>query len=139
MLNENQLIEILRTNFDFFFELYYGIDEELDTIYLLYGNFGFFAKELINFYKLRTYKHYDNFDELIEAYYSEKNNIEDDIKKLFSLIDELYSYGDSFINDILNTCIFVALRETDYGYNLARDHLSKDAYNHFLEISKRVI
>lgn len=113
-------------------------DEE-DDIYLIYGAFGSFMLDVINLYMLddRAPKNYFNCD--VKGLYKNKDLLEKEINNFFSYIDKLFNYGENNVIDILNTCVFEALMGNDYSYNLARKFLSKETYNHYLEIPKRVL
>ncbi|MER1696066.1 hypothetical protein KC990_16150, partial [Proteus mirabilis] len=71
--------------------------------------------------------------------YKDKDILIKEIKNIFSFVDDLFLYQGDDVKDILNTCIFEAIMGSDYSYNLARKYLSKETYNHYLEITKRVI
>lgn len=71
--------------------------------------------------------------------YKNSDSAESEIYKIFSFIDGVFLGSDKSMRDVLNTCIFEALMGNDYSYNLSRKYFSKETYNHYLEITKRVI
>lgn len=125
----------LKDKFPVFKETYDGDDE----IYLIYGAFGMFTLDVINLFVLGCNSPQNYFySDLKKFYKTEKSRLEE-VKKIFSYVDEKFIGCNYEIKDILNTCIFEAWMGNDYSYNLARKYLSKETYNHYLEVTKRVI
>ncbi|MBD2815629.1 hypothetical protein ID850_12810 [Xenorhabdus sp. Flor] len=131
----DSIITELKNRFPCFDRTYDGDDD----IYLIYGAFGSYVLDVINLYSSNENVPRNYFYVDIKGFYKEKDCLDMEIKSFFNFIDELFSYKDELINDVLNTCIFGALIGNDYSYNLARKYLNKEVYNHYLEITKRVI
>ncbi|HEJ9635281.1 hypothetical protein JEP69_16225 [Proteus mirabilis] len=122
-----------------FFPVFREIHGEHDGIYLIFGGFGTFFADLINLYGSGKVDEKSYFSQNIASIYKDKDILIKEIKNIFSFVDDLFLYQGDDVKDILNTCIFEAIMGSDYSYNLARKYLSKETYNHYLEITKRVI
>ncbi|MEX0445194.1 hypothetical protein [Xenorhabdus sp. SGI246] len=134
-MKDYELVNKLQELFPVFSETYDGDDH----VYMVFGGLGSYFSDLMDLYgsdkiEFRSY-YYSN----VESFYKDRNILINEIKNIFIFIDELYSYEDNVIRDLLNTCILEAIIGSDYSYNLARKYLSKETYNHYLEICKRVI
>lgn len=110
-----------------------------DDIYLVYGAFGSFFLDMINIYMADVESCQNYFYFNLNQVYENSGSVEGEIYKIFSFIDREFFRGNESMRDVLNTCIFEALIGNDYSYNLARKYFSKETYNHYLEITKRVI
>ncbi|QHM73339.1 hypothetical protein C7M51_03686 [Mixta intestinalis] len=110
-----------------------------DDVYLTYGAFGSFILDLINIYMSDVKSSQNYFYSNLKQIYKNRDYVEREIYKIFSFIDEIFLGDDKSMRDVLNTCIFEALMGNDYSYNLSRKYFSKETYNHYLEVTKRVI
>ncbi|AFI89106.1 hypothetical protein EXT68_19660 [Pectobacterium parmentieri] len=130
-MKKNELVNVLRARFPLF-----ANTNDDDDVYLLYGSFGSFFIDLINlrFFNRCDIRYYFYSD--VELIYKDVSLLDEEIKKIYYFIDELYLIFDSEIADVLNTCIFEAIMDSDFSYDLARKYLSKEAYNHYVEITK---
>ncbi len=136
-MNEKLLINNLYKEFPIFYDICDPIIGMENNVYHIYGNFGLFFSDLITLYIVKKidYREYHGDFELSQLY--DASMLEIEIKKVFNFINKMY-LNESNI-DILNTCIFEAILGNDYSYNLARKFLSKNAYNHYLNICKRTL
>ncbi|KOC87678.1 DUF7674 family protein [Winslowiella iniecta] len=121
------------------FPVFDGTYDGEDDVYLAYGSFGSFILDLINIYMSDVKASQNYFYYNLKKMYKNSDSVESEIYKIFSFIDEIFLGGDKSMRDVLNTCIFEALMGNDYSYNLSRKYFSKETYNHYLEITKRVI
>lgn len=128
-------IDELKERFPTFEETYDGEDDP----YLIYGAFGSYALDIINIFMLGEDAPQNYFYSNLRARGLNEDSIRTEVVKIFNYIDELFFEKNSDLQDILNTCFFEALMGNDYSYNLARKYFSKDTYNHYLEVTKRVI
>jgi hypothetical protein len=128
-------IDELKERFPTFEETYDGEDDP----YLIYGAFGSYALDIINIFMLDEDAPQNYFYSNLRERGLNKDSIRTEVVKIFNYIDELFLKKNSDLQDILNTCLFEALMGNDYSYNLARKYFSKDTYNHYLEVTKRVI
>lgn len=133
-MKKNDLINMLRDKFPLFSQT-----NDDDDVYLLYGSFGSFFIDLINLRFLNKCEPRNYFYSNVEVIYKNKEVIDNEIERICLFIDELYLGSDNEVHDVLNTCLFEAMMGNDFSYNLARKLLSKETYNHYLEITKRVI
>ncbi|PHM35790.1 hypothetical protein Xmau_04449 [Xenorhabdus mauleonii] len=132
-MTNDELIDKLKEFSPKFLETSY----EDEGVYLVFGGFGSFFSDLINLYGSGKVEPRSYFYSNVENSYNDNEVLIKEIKNIFEFIDELFSIQDDGVRDILNTCIFEAIMGSDYSYNLARKYLSKKAYNHYLEITKR--
>ncbi|CDG19404.1 DUF7674 family protein [Xenorhabdus doucetiae] len=132
-MTNDELIDKLKELFPVFFGTYDGDD----AVYLVFGSFGSFFSDLINLYGSGNVEPRSYFYSNIENSYKNNEVLIKEIENIFGFIDKLFSFQDDGVRDILNTCIFEAIMGSDYSYNLARKYLSKETYNHYLEITKR--
>ncbi|WP_380184774.1 hypothetical protein [Kalamiella sp. sgz302252] len=131
----NAAVHKLKERFPVFDETYDGEDD----VYLMYGAFGSFSLDVINLYMLDFTSPQNYFYCDLKKIYRDADLVENEINKIFLFIDEMFLLNDESMNDVLNTCIFESLMGNDYSYNLSRKYFSKDTYNHYLEVTKRVI
>lgn len=128
-------IDELKERFPTFQETYDGEDNP----YLIYGAFGSYALDIINIFMLDEDAPQNYFYSNLREGDLNEDSIRTEVVKIFNYIDELFFEKNSDLQDILNTCLFEALMGNDYSYNLARKYFSNDTYNHYLEVTKRVI
>ncbi|MEQ1977411.1 hypothetical protein [Xenorhabdus sp. SGI240] len=134
-MTNDELIDKLNKSFPLFRETYDGDD----GIYLVFGGFGSFFADLINLYGSGKVEPRNYFYSDVELIYNDDKLLIKEINNIFEFVDDLFFNQDDEVKDILNTSIFEAIMGSDYSYNLARKYLSKETYNHYLEITKRVI
>lgn len=128
-------IDELKERFPTFEETYDGEDDP----YLIYGAFGSYTLDIINIFMLDEDAPQNYFYSNLRGGIFNEDSIRKEVVKIFNYIDEIFLKKNSDLEDILNTCLFEALMGNDYSYNLARKYFSKDTYNHYLEVTKRVI
>jgi len=128
-------IDELKERFPTFEETYDGEDDP----YLIYGAFGSYALDIINIFMLDEDAPQNYFYSNLREGDLNENSIRTEVVKIFNYIDELFFEKNSDLQDILNTFLFEALMGNDYSYNLARKYFGNDTYNHYLEVTKRVI
>ncbi|WP_323660686.1 hypothetical protein [Pectobacterium versatile] len=133
-MKNNELVSVLKEKFPLFSQT-----NDDDDMYLLYGSFGSFFIDLINFQFINRCEPRNYFYGNVEVIYKNKELIDKEIEEIFLFIDEVYLNSDCDVRDVLNTCVFEAMMGNDFSYNLARKFLSKETYNHYLEITKRVV
>ncbi|MEQ6970949.1 hypothetical protein [Pectobacterium polaris] len=133
-MKKNDLINVLRDKFPLFSQT-----NDDDNVYLLYGSFGSFFIDLINLRFLNKCDPRNYFYSNVEMIYKDTEFLDKEIERIYFFIDELYLSFDDEIHDVLNTCLFEAMMGNNFSYNLARKLLSKETYNHYLEITKRVV
>ncbi|WDF98042.1 hypothetical protein PSR30_16830 [Pectobacterium carotovorum subsp. carotovorum] len=133
-MKKNELVSVLREKFPLFSQA-----NDDDDMYLLYGSFGSFFIDLINFQFINKCEPRNYFYGNVEVIYKNKELIDKEIENIFLFIDDVYLNSDCDVRDVLNTCVFEAMMGNDFSYNLARKFLSKETYNHYLEITKRVV
>ncbi len=128
-------IDELKERFPTFEETYDGEDDP----YLIYGAFGSYTLDIINIFMLDEDAPQNYFYSNLRGGIFNEDSIRTEVVKIFNYIDEIFLKKNSDLEDILNTCLFEALMGNDYSYNPARKYFSKDTYNHYLEVTKRVI
>ncbi|MDG0803646.1 hypothetical protein [Pectobacterium polaris] len=132
-MKKNELVSALREKFPIFSQT-----NDEDDVYLLYGSFGSFFIDLINFHFLSGCEPRNYFYSNVDVIYKDAEFIGNEIEMIYLFIDELYLFSDNGVRDILNTCVFEAMMGNDFSANLARKFLSKETYDHYLSISKIV-
>ncbi|WP_323640833.1 hypothetical protein [Pectobacterium polonicum] len=133
-MKNNELINMLRETFPLFSQ-----SNDDDDVYLLYGSFGSFFIDLINLRFFNKCDPRNYFYGNVEVIYENKELLDKEIERICLFIDEVYLSSDCDVRDVLNTYVFEAMMGNDFSYNLARKFLSKETYNHYLEITKRVV
>lgn len=125
----------LRGSFPLFDKTYDG-DE---NVYLVYGAFGSYALDIINICMcdLKAVQNY--FYSNLKEHFKDADTAKNEMIKIFSFVDDEFLKNNNVMIDVLNTCFFEAIMSNDYSYNLSRKYFSKETYNHYLEVTKRVI
>lgn len=107
-----------------------------DGIYMLYGALGSFMLDVINLRYGDNKMPSNYYFADVGGFYDGEQDLDEEIHAYFAFIDELFEDGEG-VRDVLNTCIFESLMGNDFSCSLARKYLSRDCYNHYLDVIKK--
>ncbi|WP_409309522.1 hypothetical protein [Pectobacterium sp. B1J-3] len=129
-MKKDELVDALKERFPDFAET-----NDHDDVYLLYGSFGSFFLDVINFYILNTCEPRNYFYCKVECFYKDRKDLDKEIEKIFLFVDELYINANAETIDVLNTCIFEAMMGNVFCDELVKKYLSKAACHHYFKIA----
>ncbi|ANF97377.1 DUF7674 family protein [Paenibacillus bovis] len=89
------------------FDHVYELDDDL--VYVRYGGFGSFVQAVIHLATHGSEIEDSLHIQIIKSAYTDRRRLEQELRRIFQFVEELFQDSDERTRDILNCCIFEAL------------------------------